>query len=68
MRKLLYIYMYIYMYITFNNKIYIQKDGVAMGLPLGPVFLWVNLKPLNITKCASRKNQIKNYSYEKKSP
>ena len=23
--------------VTFNNKIYIQEDGVAMGSPLGPI-------------------------------
>ena len=36
MRKLLYICTK-NVHFTFSNKIYIQNDGVAMGLPLGPV-------------------------------
>ena len=35
-RKLLYICTK-NVHFTFSNKIYIQNDGVAMGLPLGPV-------------------------------
>ena len=44
-------------FFTFNNKLYIQVDGVAMGSPLGPSFAniflshqeenWLNKCPIN---------------------
>ena len=42
------------MHFTFDNQVYQQNDGVAMGSPLGPVFaavsLWLDWGYSNIRK------------------
>ena len=36
-------------YFTFNNEIYIQNDGVAMGSPLGPTLAGIFMVELENT-------------------
>ena len=46
---------------TFNNEIYIQNDGVAMGSPLGPILAGIFMVELENTLVPKLKQHIKNW-------
>ena len=46
---------------TFNNKICIQNDGVAMGSPLGPILAGIFMVELENTLVPKLKQLFKNW-------
>ena len=46
---------------TFNNEIYIQNDGVAMGSPLGPILAGIFMAELENALVPELKQCIKNW-------
>ena len=44
---------------TFNNETYIQVDGVAMGLPLGPVPANIFMVELETSVIPNLSNKVK---------
>ena len=46
---------------TFNNEIYIQNDGVAMGSPLGPILAGIFVTELENILVPELKQCIKNW-------
>ena len=45
---------------TFNNEVYIQDDGVAMGSPLSPILAEVFMAELENSVVPKLKQHIKN--------